>query len=189
MKVWSLLQSVGRHQRAFCLFLPAKKLCNMERNFLMQMQGKMQDIAREDLVHGQNRRRIDLHLGDWRNGRHCETADFGDKIMTLTILSQAADLFSFLTNQVSCVQPLRGKKVRIKRLLNFPDDSVQHVLYTCCTVQSKIRLKNLFGYSPPTPTTDSCSETVLSNTIFYIDVNVLYTVQHSSQQHIWLLSN
>lgn len=103
----------------------------------MQMQGKMQDIAREDLVHGQNRSRIDLNLGDWKNARHCETADFGDKIMTLTIFSYAADLFSFLANQVSHVQPLRGKKVRIKRLLNFPDDPVQHVLYTYYTVQSK----------------------------------------------------
>lgn len=39
----------------------------------------------------------------------CETADCGDKTMTLTILSYAADLFSSLTNQVSHVQPLRGE--------------------------------------------------------------------------------
>lgn len=62
----------------------------------------------------------------------------------------------------------------------------------------KIRLKNLFSYlnsltslslvsfaklilTPLTPATDSCSKTVLSNTIFYNDKNVLYTVQHSSQ--------
>lgn len=76
----------------------------------MQMQGRMQDIAREDLVHGWNRSRIDLNLGDRRNGRHFETADSGDKLMTLTILAYAADLFSFLTNQVSHVQLLRGEK-------------------------------------------------------------------------------
>ena len=47
IKIWALLWSVGRYQRALsvCYYLK-KKLYNMEWNLLIQMQGRMKVITR-----------------------------------------------------------------------------------------------------------------------------------------------
>lgn len=54
IKIWALLQSVGRYQKVFmsvCFYLE-KELYNTVWNFLVQVEGKMEVITREEVMHG-----------------------------------------------------------------------------------------------------------------------------------------